>query len=569
MTTETIKGTEALLHKVFSDDFAFEIPEYQRPYAWKQQQADELLLDLIGALGSTEASAVGQASPYFLGSIVLIEKEKAKFEVVDGQQRLTTLTILLSALRHVITAPRTKAAISLFLQQEGNEVLGTLDRPRLKLRQQDASFFKKYIQEKDGLSELLKLQTRPETEAQENIRANAQHLVTALSRIAEADCQRLVSYIAQRCFLVIVSTSNLDSAFRIFSVLNDRGLDLAVSDIIKAELLGRLHASDPRSTGEYQHRWETLENDLGRDRFQTLFNHIRMIHARKKLKGTVLAEFREYVLKGTTDVGAFLDQNFFKYGQAFETILQENYQGIDEVAARKVNAALRWFSYVDNTDWLPPAILFLKKHSNNPELLVEFFQDLERLAACFMFLRPTINVRLERYAQVLEAIERNGNLREDSSPLQLTSEERREALQVIEGDVYNAYPTVRRLILLRLDSELAAGGAVYDHDRISIEHVVPQTVKPGSEWEKHFPDADARQQMIHRLGNLVLLTRRKNSQASNYDFAIKKAKYFSTVEGVTNFALTNVVLKESSWTHTQFQNRQADLSTRLKNVWRL
>ncbi|MGE6761649.1 DUF262 domain-containing protein [Corallococcus interemptor] len=569
MTTETIKGTEALLHKVFSDDFAFEIPEYQRPYAWKQQQADELLLDLIGALGTTETSVIGQATPYFLGSIVLIEKEKAKFEVVDGQQRLTTLTILLSALRHVITAPRIQASISRFLMQEGDEVLSTLDRPRLKLRQQDAPFFKKYIQDNGGFAELLKLQTKPATEAQENIRANAQHFADALAKLPEQDCQRLVAYIAQRCFLVIVSTSNLDSAFRIFSVLNDRGLDLAVSDIIKAELLGRLHSSDSGHTDEYQRRWEALENDLGRDRFQTLFNHIRMIHSRKKLKGTVLAEFREFVLKGRPDVGAFLDQSFFPYGQAFETILKVNYQGMDEVAARKVNAALKWFSYIDNTDWLPPAILYLKKHSNSPAQLVEFFQDLERLSAFFMFVRPTINVRLERYSQVLEAIDLNANLRADGSPLQLTQEEREEAMQVIEGDVYNAYPTVRRLILLRLDSEISAGGATYELDRLSVEHVVPQTVKPGSEWEKHFPDAGARQQMIHRLGNLVLLTRRKNSQASNYDFAVKKAKYFSTAEGVTNFALTNMVLKEDSWTSAHFQARQTDLSQRLKAIWRL
>ncbi|MEH2302465.1 MAG: DUF262 domain-containing protein [Nostoc sp.] len=94
-----IHATEKSLLKVFSNDFAFSIPAYQRPYAWTKDQASELLTDLLSFLGDG-SEAVTDTNPYFLGSIVLIKDEDApEADVVDGQQRLTTLTILLSVLR--------------------------------------------------------------------------------------------------------------------------------------------------------------------------------------------------------------------------------------------------------------------------------------------------------------------------------------------------------------------------------------------------------------------------------------------------------------------------------------
>ncbi len=94
-----IHATEKALFKVFSNDFAFSIPAYQRPYAWTREQASELLTDLLSFLGDGSES-VTDANPYFLGSIVLIKSADApEADVVDGQQRLTTLTILLANLK--------------------------------------------------------------------------------------------------------------------------------------------------------------------------------------------------------------------------------------------------------------------------------------------------------------------------------------------------------------------------------------------------------------------------------------------------------------------------------------
>src|SRR5256714_13891669 len=100
MPTHTLEAAEKTLLDIFCDKYLFRIPSYQRPYAWTTEQASELLDDIVTACGT--AGDIAEQSPYFLGSIVLIKNPAdPQSEVVDGQQRLTTLTILIAVLRDI------------------------------------------------------------------------------------------------------------------------------------------------------------------------------------------------------------------------------------------------------------------------------------------------------------------------------------------------------------------------------------------------------------------------------------------------------------------------------------
>src|SRR5437667_3693082 len=101
MSKMTIHGSEYPIKKIFSDDFFFTIPRYQRPYSWTTEQSEELYQDLTRAVRDFNGS-VEEFAPYFLGSILLIKGEDAHSEIIDGQQRLTTLTMLLSAIRSLM-----------------------------------------------------------------------------------------------------------------------------------------------------------------------------------------------------------------------------------------------------------------------------------------------------------------------------------------------------------------------------------------------------------------------------------------------------------------------------------
>ena len=127
----------------------------------------------------------------------------------------------------------------------------------------------------------------------------------------------------------------------------------------------------------------------------------------------------------------------------------------------------------------------------------------------------------------------------------------------------------RTYLLLRLDSWISDHAAEYDHKILTVEHVLPQTVDPESEWSRVWPEEEVRDSWVHKLGNLLLLSRRKNSQAQNYDFLIKKDKYFKGRGGVSTFAITTTVLDQEEWTQEFVEKRQGELVETAKSHWDL
>jgi hypothetical protein len=562
MSRVQIRGGEHPVGKIFSNDFVFSVPLYQRPYAWQREQAEELLDDLLTFLGDTN-DPVSDLNPYFLGSIVIIKEDhKPEADVVDGQQRLTTLTILLSGIRSLLSEDDAKG-LTQYLYEKGNPIEETPDRFRLTLRERDATFFRNYVQKESEIQKLRTLNPATLKDSKRNIQQNAVLFLDRLSDLSNDKRKRLAQFIVRQCLLVVVSTPDFDSAYRIFSILNNRGLDLSHSDILKSEIVGKVPEEEQEKYGK---RWEDAEEALGRDAFADLFSHTRAIYRKVKLKGTILSEFKEYVVKVVPDPKKLVDDVLIPFADAYSDIREANYESA--AGAEQINMSLKWLNRIDNVDWVPPAILYLSKYHHDPVALKHFVADLERLAASLMIQRATINQRIERYGDLSKAIEKNGDLYEATSPLQLSPKECTQTLSILDGDVYDLLPKVRTYILLRLDAALSGGGATYEHDLITIEHILPQTPKTGSKWESWFPDPVKRASVVHRVGNLALLTRRKNSSAGNFEFDTKKNSYFA-VGGVSPFTITTQVLGVTEWTPAVVDKRQNDLLDKMKTLWRL
>lgn len=454
------------------------------------------------------------------------------------------------------------AELTKFIYEKGDLIVGTPNRYRLKLRERDEVFFRQYIQDEKGLDGLLQLDSAQLTDSQKNIQANAKYFAKALANLSELQRVRLLQYLMRRCFLVVVSTPDLDSAYRIFSVLNARGLDLRLTDLLKAEIIGAIPTEQQE---KYTNIWENEEEDLGRETFQELFAHIRMIYRKAKLRETALNEFRKHI-QPQKEPQKFIDEVLKPYSDSLEIVKTATYQG--DKGAEAVNSLFRWLNQVDNFDWVPPAILYLSQNRHSPDKLKQFFTDLERLAAGLMISRADINDRIERYGRLLMAIEEKANLYATDSPLQVTPDEAGQIMKTLNGDLY-LIKRIRQYVLLRLDSALAQGEATYDYPIISVEHVLPQNPSKGSVWLKWFPVEEERTQYTQRIGNLALLSRKKNAQAQNYDFDKKKEGYFATSKGVSPFALTTQVLQKTEWTPAIINQRQKELLQKLRTLWRL
>lgn len=559
--TSTLTAKEQPLSRIFSDDYVFSIPGYQRPYSWGTDQAQELLDDLVAYMqaGSTRLDEI---SPYFLGSIVLIKRDASPESiVVDGQQRLTTLTLLLSAIRATVKDASMQVGITKRIYEHGDVVTATPARYRLSLRDRDRDFFRQYVQHEGGIDALVALNQKL-PDAQHRLQRNAALFLSELSKQDEATLIRLVQFIATRCYLVTVATPDLDSAYRIFGVLNSRGLDLSATDILKAEIIGEVAE---QSRDAYTEKWEDIEEDIGRDAFGELFSHIRMVYRKAKPQGTLLKEFREHV--GMRDSADFIDNTLLPMARAFGEITDADYAS--QIHAEEINSLLQWLNRIEFKDWLPPALAFFSRHRNLPGDMLRFFGDLERLAYSMLVRRSGVNERIERFSALTRAVETGEDLYGTSSPLQLTAAEQYQTYVMLSGPLYDTHSArALSVILLRLDGLLSGAGAKYDHSIISVEHILPQQPRAGSVWLDWFPDAQKRLAWVHRIANLALLSRKKNSAAKNYDFEKKKAVYFQ-VRGVSPFALTTQVLRYGQWTVDVLEARQSNLLDVLEQHWRL
>jgi hypothetical protein len=400
------------------------------------------------------------------------------------------------------------------------------------------------------------------TDSQRALQANASALHASLTAWSDEQRLALCKLLGVQTFLVAVSTPDLDSAHRIFSVMNSRGLDLSPADIFKAHVIGEIEGDESET---YAMKWEDAEESLGRGDFSDLFLHIRMIFSGERARQELLKEFQTQVLDLYKQGRAkeFVDDVLVPYAEAYSVIRDQRYQAGD--GSEKVNLWFRRLLQLDNSDWWPAALWALGKHGENPEWLSSFFESLERLAASMFIRRVYTTPRVQRFAELLKELTDGKGL--DAPSFELTEEERAETLQRLDGDVYHETKT-RRYVLLRLDELVADKDVVatYDAPRITVEHVLPQNPGSESQWLMDFSTSE-RAQWTHRLANLVLLSRTKNAQAQNFDFVTKKEKYLK--RGVVTFSITTEVLGQNAWTPELLEKRQAELLGLLTAEWRL
>lgn len=559
-----IEAAHKKIAEVFSKEYAFAIPAYQRPYAWETTQAEELLADLKDAIAQDSAAG----GFYFLGSIVLVKAHGSPASrVVDGQQRLTTLTILFSVIRDLTADAEKKVQRERYIKQVANEDEGIPEALRLQLRQKDQGFFEKHIQTRGATDHLPSLDGL--TDAKARIVENAKLIRDRLEAMGEERRTEFLRFLLQNCYLVVVEVPSDTAARRIFTVLNARGLDLSATDILKADLLERAGADKESFLSQ---RWEEVETALGRDRFSALFTHIRMIYERDKPRSALESGFPVYVPVFRDNPVGFIDAVLEPYADALMLAMDD--QKLRKRFGAKGADLVRSLERLDNRDWLPPLLLCLRQSNGGADIDVpEFVFRLERLAYFLFLTRADVNARMSRYADVLDDLDPPAeprvrlSHRERSTGLAIEQAEAAMLFDALDGDVYLVSKVVKPL-LLRLEQASTDGSANYDYPIISVEHVCPQTIASGSQWAQWFSDADDHAAWVHSLANLVLLNSRKNSAAQNYDFDKKKSKYFASGDTCA-FTLTNEVRNYSQWTLKELKVRRVELFERLAKAWRL
>lgn len=200
---------------------------------------------------------------------------------------------------------------------------------------------------------------------------------------------------------------------------------------------------------------------------------------------------------------------------------------------------------------------------NDPGLLSSLLEKLERLTAVMLIRLVYAPPRGTRFANLMKSL--HDGLGVDSPEFEVSDSEKRATFLQISGPIYEMAP-LRKYVLLRLNELVASAPIRFNPKIITVEHVLPQNPRSDSRWSADFTDEE-RDHWVHRLANLVLLDKKKNSEAQNYDFDEKKSRYFRSASGVTPFTLTMEVFDTAAWTPELLLARQLHLLETLADAW--
>ncbi len=538
------------LKRILTDeDFFYQIPNYQRPYAWDKENISELVDDL------TKAFSDSQESEYFCGSLVTVYNENdRRHDVIDGQQRLTTFTILACVVRDIYgqsLESRTKSYISKSIHDEHEQ-----SKHKLRFHTGD----NKHVDFVNEIINGIQFQDVKNIERsfQSRYLQNAHYIRKFLAeKISEYNIaiNDFILWLYEKVVLTVIMTQSLDNAIRIFNVLNDRGMPLTAMDILKSTLMQGLPAEKDRIA--FQHRWEQINNRFLPDdsfSFEDMLNTYLYFKLTSNPTRRLDQELLDIFKKEKTDPLAAIYE-VDNFCSAYLNMLNDQDKNI--YLLRYLQHRIYWHSIL--------ATAFFVKYEN--------VAGLKSVLAAYYYQSWISGATVARIKQtsfnVLKSVK-------EKKPLDIIKQQCKGNLDTYGttngflDELASSYIYSRnwaRPILLLLE--------YFSHDdsvvnfipltpQLQVEHILPQTSdNESADWQLLF-SKEERDTLTNSLGNLTLLSQRKNVQASNFSFADKKIDYGKTDGLTTSFNITKQLLEIPQWTPVELKKRHQKLEEAIR-----
>lgn len=525
----SLNSSTVSIGKLFSEDYFFSIPNYQRPFRWDRDQVSDLIEDLLSA---------NRDNDYFLGTLVLHETEAGLFDVVDGQQRLTALSLLLACIRDRLDSDA--GEIQDMLVQPEKKFQGIPSKPRIAMR--ETSSYERLVSVEGG-SKSIAPDDALLSSVDQRYRMAVELYSDRLKDLSQSSLRSLIEFIVQRVVVIYLAAPSFEDAFRLFTVVNDRGKQLRRIDVLKAINLSPAVIFDDSVREEYSRKWEGYEESLGEREFEGLFHALRLIYVQEKPESDLLYEFekRIYGKRNRPSAGTSFVNELGSYVDLYDALFvsREYLQNTDNNVAFKTIM----FSMVNEfkaSEWRACLLAYAYKFKS--DRILEFIYALERLFISHWVSGVRKDERYSAYTDVLKAISL-----EKSNPLKV--------IESVGGDIEEIRAACKKpnfysagfskYLLVRAEMQSSELAAPREFRPRSVEHVYPQTPRAGSEWEQLFPDEESRA-LVHSAGNLVLLSKAKNSSAQNKDVIDKKTSYLEP--RVSDYPRSVATLAHESWT---------------------
>lgn len=552
-----MEAKESKIQEILTENKRYFIPEYQRPYSWSIDHVTQLLDDL-------ETSFINEEPEYFIGSMICIKKDENLFEVVDGQQRLTTLSLILTQLKKLID----KQGVKDDLQKRVLPVDVYADKatePRLIVRKKEFNLYKfyilqddkNYLSEKPSDTELLFIE-------------NSEFIHSHLSQKDQITLNNLAKYILQNVFCVFVTTDNFASSFRLFNVLNNRGLPLSNSDLLKNSLFEYSEANKLNKI-QVEENWQEIENLIGVRNFDK-FLSINKISEKKDRNRVTKQDYDSYLqtLKNDFNGDAVkMSISLLNSAKNYTKIIDNDFSDIED---KYFERRIRTLINLSNDEWIPPLLSFLNKISNGSQKIKknDFPKFLEIFESVYIqgWIKKQIKSQREAVSYTALAMINNDKSFDEIINNILNHADDEGFKLALDLPIYEPRPNqvgLLRAILMRVDMEMqdSSVSKIYN-GRITIEHILPQKIN-NEYWTKEFSSSD-HEYWVHRIGNLTLISGHKNSEAQNSDFIKKKAIY-KKLNNRVSFDITKDIYEKEKWDRKNLEERHESMKKIMSSLW--
>ena len=553
--------------KLMGNGLTYRIPRFQRDYSWTEDEWEDLWLDLLGTIKE------GGEPAHYMGYLVLQSDNDKTFDVIDGQQRLTTLSIIILAalknLTRLIEAGNDPENNTRRLEQLRQTYVGYLDpvtlvtRSKLTLNRNNDTYFQTYI---------VPLHTMPVR----GFRASEQGLRKAMewfdkrvgeyARSSNGDqgvaLAQFVDSMSDKLFFTVITVTDELNAYKVFETLNARGVRLSSTDLLKNYLFSVLHRA-----GEHEHemkmleeRWESIVGRLGSESFPD-FLRMHWNSRRAAVRQTEL--FKVIRSKVVTREHAF-------------GLLREMEDDIDNYLALTQPETSHWLPALKayalelrmfNVRQPLPLLLAARRKLADGDM-----ESLMRACVIISFRYNVIaglqaNEQERTYGAVAEKISK-GDLAGLASiltalkPIYIGDPQFKAAfVEKVIRTTNTRNKRVVRYLLCALEKQTSGNDHDADSDSFNIEHILPQN--PGEGWTQ-FRDEDA-EIMAYRLGNMTLMQTGANRDAGNASFAEKKPAYAASLFEITK----KVAADNADWTPERLSARQTWMANQASSIWRI
>ena len=554
---DDVSAQSITLSTLLGGDHRFEVPDYQRQYSWEKEQLESLWNDIDNIEQEDET--------HFLGSILLIKRdtgfgERDVYEIVDGQQRLATVSILLAVIKKRLEAEqeiKKSNAIDKYLNDEDS---AGEKRQNIELNSLDNEDFAEIIQ------------GNPPSNKESKLWQAAQFFVGKLEKTSIETVEEIRDKVLDSMPVVLIETYDEDSAFLLFETLNERGMELSNIDLMKNKLLKTADEHD-LDYDTIKQSWENTVSELrySIDKPERFFRHYLMYSPKLAIndsisRHTVLDHFKN-VMENTDDyeissIEAFAD-DIYEKAELYKNIVNSRITRFSDDANTVINnkiSQLNDFGAVQERT----IILFLISELENESEVIRGLSLIEsydvRTVMASNITGSTIN---QFYSTTCSDLSRSDNpidkLHQSLKTRAPTDQEFKTAMR--QADLTRSDRT--RYILEKYEQDYFNG---VKNQAGEIEHVAPRSSFNADKYSSWMTTLDAGKEEFEeykdKIGNLAIMEKRLNIEAGNSPFEEKKTEYRQS-----EFEMAKELANYPEWTIEQIEKRTRRLSEEAPIIW--